>query len=343
MRVLFNEALDNMQKRGWNMKAIDSDIFTDQGLLNWRPDGVIPVDVPANKNLQTAILELKTEDNSASVERLITFCDNFLGQKSGITPGAQGQASDDKVRIYLGNQQEVADRIDFVSKMYRECHAKIGLRFVNGLKQNLNEAYAVKLIGTNGVEWDKLRKEEIGEFDITIIGGTQELQINEAKKMKQSQILDSIAISPELMAKVNKNWFLEMKLKQADFTDADIKTALDVNNDGDQEILSEAAQAIQDILHGIAPDMNRGATTRFIQKIIDFAIDSDIDEHVYNILMDYAEQHIPIAKENADRKARKLIEANVINGMMPGQMTAPAQQAQEPIPAEPNQMPAITQ
>lgn len=344
MRILLNEGMDNMQKRGWNMKAYDQNIFTDPNLMMWRPDGNIPVDVPVGKSLQTAIYELKTEDNSASVERLVSFLDNLTGQKSSINSGTQGQASEDKVRIYLGNQQEAADRINFVSTMYREANAKIGLRFMYGVKQNLNEAYAVKMIGTDGVEWDKLRKEEINDFDITITGGTAEIQMLEIKKQKQAAALNSIASNPELISKINKNWFLEATLKQADFDESDIKNALDINNDGDQEILSEAAQAIEDILSGKTPSLNRGATTRYIQKIVDFASEEDIKPEVFDKLTAFAEAHIPIAQENSDKRARKLIEANAVNGIIPGQQPAQASPVIGPsdgAPAPEQAMPAI--
>lgn len=326
MVTLFNQALDNVQKRNWGMRGVDTSVVKNLNQLNWRPDGIIEFDGQKG-NIRNALVELETPDNSNQVQNLVTFLDNYLGQKTGITPATQGQSDkDQKVGIFFGELQLVADRIDYVSKMYREAHAKIGKKFVAGLREHMTQPLAIKILGRNGAEWTKIKRDDLKEFDISISGGQSELQLNEIKTRKQSQALDRIIASG---TPVNKAWLAEMTLRQGDFDEEDIRRAMDLQSDGNDEILAESAKAIEEIISGKTPDRNRGATVGFVNKIIDFAEDHTFgnlktpagnvkDQEIFQKLMAYAELHMPIAQENALRKAQQLIATQDIQGAIEG-------------------------
>lgn len=305
MTTVFNQALDNLQKRNWGMRAYDSTIFPNPEELRWRPDGLVAVRANG-QGVDRGVYTFDTPDNTNITVNMFEFLDNFLGQKTGITAGAQGSADKDaKVGVYYGDMQQVADRLGLYNKAYKEAWSQLGKRFIGGLKDYLTEKYAIKIIGNEGVEWDELKKGEIKEYDVTVSGGTSELELNQLRKNKQEQVIASIFSNPILMQKVNINWFMEKLLASADFDDEEIKTALDNQNRGNMELMSEAAQSIQEILKGKIPKINRGATTAFVAKIVNFAIDkldNDKDNEKYMLMMDYAMAHLPIAQKNMQAK-----------------------------------------
>jgi len=340
MIEIFNQAMDNLAKRGYNMRAFNSNVFKNPSELKWKPEGLISAELEAGVDIRNAIMDLKTEDNSGSVTRLMGFLDAFMGKKSGITEGAQGQSNpDQKVAVYLGDMQQAAERIEYTSQMYRELHVRLGKRFVDGAKANISQKLAVQIIGTNGVEWDEIRKEELTEFDISITGGSAQKKIEEMRSQKQESTLGLIIKDPTLKARVNPDWLTEAVLRHGDFSDEEIKRALDINNFGDQEIMSEAAKAIEEILEGQKPKLNKGATSGFMQKIVDFAAENEVDNKTYDALMNYAMAHIDIATKNMERKAKSIL-ATQQPGIMP---QAPLAPAGAPMPPQAPGMPPMPQ
>ena len=231
--------------------------------------------------------------------------DNFLGRKTGITPEIQGQPEEQKVGIYFGNLQQVADRLGLYNKSYRECWSRMGLKYAWGAYDHLTEPMMVKIIGESGVEWDELTHGEAKkapDLDIEISGGTAEMMANESKAKKRENALVMLNADPELRAMINPQWRIQEILKHGSFEEAEIRIALSKES-GNIELLSEATQSIQQILKGKVPKINRGANTAFIQKIVDFAVDSDVAIDIYKKLMGYAQAHVKIAVENMTRMA----------------------------------------
>ena len=83
--VLINQALDNIQKRNWGMRAYDKNIFDNPKMLEWRPDGLIPAD-SKDGNISNGIYQIQTPDTGTLTLNLVEFFDGFIGQKTGITP-----------------------------------------------------------------------------------------------------------------------------------------------------------------------------------------------------------------------------------------------------------------
>ena len=117
-------------------------------------------------------------------------------------------------------------------------------------------------------------------------------------------------------------WRAETKFRILGIEEDEIRMAFDKDNEGNREILSEASQLIQDCLAKKPYKLNRGANTAFIQKIMDYATDTDLPLDEYNKLMTIAEEHIPIAQENM---ARKAVQMMAQQGMMPQPPTATEQ------------------
>jgi len=318
MDALFTQVLKNRQKINSGMRAYDPDMIPHPGQLKYRPDGLVEVEVKTGKTLKDAFYEFKTDSFNGTI-RLLNYLDAILGVKTGVTPATQGVAEEEKVGIYFGNLQKVADRLGLYNKSYKEAWEEKGLKYFYGLKEHCPEKMMVKMMGSHGIEWDELRKEDtepVSEFDITITGGMAEERANELKKRDKKDAMIMIMKDPELRAETNTQWRLKQILTIAGWDEANMKMAMEKEKLVNLEILSEAEQVFQDIILGRKPRRNRGATLSFVKYLLDCAYEKIDFEKVegdrkekqkrewFDKLMGYIEEHMPIAAENLVREAR---------------------------------------
>ena len=299
--VIFNQALDNRQKRNMGQRAYDANVFPDPSELEWRPDGLVRATPKPGQQIAQGIYSFQTPEVVGTID-LVAYMDNFLGRKSGITPEAQGAADkDQKVGIYYGSLQQVADRLGLYNKSYNQFWEELGLRYAWGAKEHLSEAGLMAMIGTDAVGWYKER-EKAPHLDLTITGGSAEIMANAEKAKKRADTLVMVMKDPELKAVINPVWRAQETLKFGSYENAEIKMAMSREEMGNIELMSEAEQAIQEIKAGKSPKLNRGANTDFMQRILDFATDEDVDMKTYDALIDYAQAHRRIVIENMNRK-----------------------------------------
>jgi hypothetical protein len=306
--VLFNQELTNRNRRNMGQRAYDPEMFPNAALLEFRPDGLVPTAAGATKTRQIAsgIYQFETPELQGTIN-LVEYMDNMLGTKSGITAGSQGAAEEQKVGIYQGNLQQIADRLGLVNKSYTKCWRAIARAFVWACKEHLNEQMAVRLIGENGVEWDYLRGRDIDpNVDILVESGSAELEVALVKKQSRSNALAALNADPALLAVVNPKWRAEQTLLAGDFTDEEVRVAMDTETTGNKTVMARASEAINDIVAGKTPKLFRGANTAFQQKIVDFALDNTDDNlDLYMALMTYSEAHDAIVEENMVREAMR--------------------------------------
>lgn len=313
INILFNQALDNRHKKNFGMRAVDAEMFPDLSALDWRPDGVVPVNTNGGlRPISTGIYEFQTEEVGGTID-LINFMDNIVGQKSGVTADAQGESEEKRVGIYYGNLQQVADRLGLYNKSYAEGHAQIGNLFQEGVRMDMTVGYMVKWIGEDGAvsEGEMERDDAIvegegenNEFAVDVVGGMAEMRANDIKSQKRTDSLNSILANPTLAVKLNPTWAIKQILANGEYEKEEVQMATDLGSDGVIEQFSRASKAIQDILAGKKPKRVRTADTSFVQKIMDYAIDQVDDMKTFDALMGYAEEHIEIATQNQIRKGR---------------------------------------
>lgn len=306
MNIIFNQALDNREKKNYGQRAYDPAVFPDPSQLEWRPDGLVETTsgISSAQGIGAGVYKFDIADMPESgTINLMQFMDNFTGLKTGVTSEAQGESDEKRVGIYYGNLQQIADRLGLYNKAYSECWGRLGLLYYWGLREHIKtNKLMVKMIGQQGYNWVELVKDDtdpLQEFNIEVVGGQAQAQLDEITKKTR---MDSLVIAAKLQ-RINPDVATEEILRSGGWEEGQIKRIMDMQSYGSEEIIAEAHQAIQDILAGEKPRLNRGATTIFMQTILDFAYDSeDLSIKDFITLKEYAEAHVQFATENAMRK-----------------------------------------
>lgn len=341
VKTLVNQELDNRQKTNWGMRAYDPEVFKDPSKLEWRPDGLVAMTSGTSRTqrIDQAIYQFQTPELQGTIN-LVQWVDGILGQKSGITADTQGQSKEDKVGIYYGNMQAVAERFGLYNKSYSKFWSAVGRRYLWGLFEHLRSPQAVEIIGEKGNEWDEIVRMEVSPYwNIKVEGGNAQMAADEVKKQKRAEAFTSL--TPAELAVVSPKKLAEQRFRNAEMPEDEIKDMFDTQGDADKELMSEASMAIQEIIKHQKPKLNRGATPAFAQKILDYATDNtDGNDPLFNALMAYAMAHKQIIAENM---ARKGMFMRAQQGVPMGAPTAPMGQVGTPAPGTPGGTASMSQ
>jgi len=333
MRILINQNFDNIQKRNWDMILANARKVIDPREFEYRPNGVIRLKLNDGESINNAYQKVETPDTSSITVNLIQFLNSFLGEKTGVTPSAQGNADEDKVGIYYGNIQQAADRFGLLNKFYVQSHIDIAKRY----KSNLIDFAPAKglmtrYLGLTGLKEEPLTKKEMREdLGIEVVSANIEAQNDRITQDKQAAALGDIIGSEVLLAQVNPKTLLEERLRLGEFSEDKVRDFLDKEEGANAELLSEAAMAVEMIEDGETPKINQGANTAFIRKIVRHAMDESdrLDDNVFVAIMKYASDHMQIAIKNANLMAQFTIqqqqEAQLPAQPAPQQVEQPAQ------------------
>lgn len=341
-RIMLNLAMLNLKQRTKKKRAIDPNFFPDSREISDALTEVVEMNALPGRSASEGVYEFTTEDNTRIIVNLASFINNLLGEKTGITPGAQGNSKEDTATVYVGNIEQVANRMNLYSEFYHFFWAQIGLLYFLGLRQKFVQGEFVKTLGLVGYEWQELVEDDvhpIRDFDINITGGAEQAGLSAARKKEQRESLKDALVN--FKDHMNPRKTLEELLRIGEWDDEDIRGFLDLDSFGGRELLAEAAQAIQDICAGDDPKVNRAANTAFILKIINYADDfEDENNDNYERLYAYALLHIDIVAKNAARRASVLAAAippaEPVAGANPAPAPAPSPMGGAmPLPANP--------
>lgn len=330
--VFISQAIENRNKINFGQRAYDVKMFTDPSLLEYRPDGLVPVS-RTRGSIAEGIYQFETKEMGITgTIDFVKFLDNFQGVKSGVNNDTQGNSAEDKVGIYFGNLKQVADRMNLINEGYSNMYVKLGKLYFFGLLDHLKESQAVRIIGESGVEWDELTPDELKDrnLDIMIRGGSLEAQMDEIAKKKKSDFIARNIQNPLL----SKRWLTEQDAKNAGFEEADIKLALDVKNEDNLEILSAAAEENQRLLALEKVEPNKAATAGHIQKHKDLAEDKKLKPEQFENIMAHLQAEMPIAVKNAARKLSNVMPIETMTGEPPIEPSTPEKPAGVPTPME---------
>ncbi len=306
MKVVTNFMLDGYLKKLWGQRIYDAEVITDPSQLEWdRPDKLIHAVLPAGKKLTESVYEFQTGDHSSITINLLDYFRNFIALETGVTSAAKGNTDEKILGIAKINEGEVADRLGLTNKIYTQCYAELGLSYLRGLKMCMPDKLLVRMLGEEGIESATITKEDLKfsvEPDIRITGGkTEFIKNEEKKKAKADALIAATNLAPDL---INKKIAVESILETGEWDPGEITQLMDVTLEGNEDESIKASQAIQDILVGKKPALYEGATTRFQQKIWDFATHKVTNNPKLKILLiQYALAHRDFVIENMARKA----------------------------------------
>ena len=150
----------------------------------------------------------------------------------------------------------------------------------------------------------------------------------------------------------NKRVLAELEASIAGFSIDEVKRMLDTKDDGNAELMSEAARDIKRIISGEDVRPNEGANTAYQQKILDYCRDEqdNIKPEIARKLFDYIDALTPIVMRNMEKNVNTTLSAEGLptmpglaqgfggQAMVPG---APVPPAAPPTAPPPNGVPAV--
>lgn len=308
---LLNQELYNREKKNNGQRAYDPEMYMDvEALQDNRPDGLVPFDSKGGTRAASdGIYKFDVGEITGTID-LVTYLDGFTSSKTGTqTQQETNKPADQKVGIYFGELKRVEERVSLSSKSFKEAWAAVAYRAIQAFDDHITQPMAIEMMGADGLEWseftpeDKKRKRDFG---IKIKGGNDELQESLAKSARKQDALSKVkTVSPQ--------WADRERLKNAGYSDEDLRAAFSNLSPASQQLMSEAAKAIDDIAEGKKPKLNYSANTAFAQKLLDEAKDIndlDIQEAIY----DYITAHTTIIAANDARTAVSLLQDKKIAG-----------------------------
>jgi hypothetical protein len=342
--TFFNQELTNREKRNFNARGYDIEMFPDVAKLDQaqtRPDALVPVKVPAGKRIEDGIFTFETAELRGTID-LLDWMQGEAGRDVGVTDLSMGgvQQASKKATVVFAEQQSISKRLLLRSSSYTEAMGEVAKLFIQGCKDHLPAKKALKSLGIEGEGWEPvIRRTDLDLYsdpDVRVVSSSVEMQQSQLKKEARLATIDKIINNPVLIAQVNPQGITAELLKSgAEFDDAEVKLLMDTKNYGSKEEEARAHQAIQAVQNNEKPDFFYGATTLFMQIIHDFAVNNrtTLGNARYQKLIEYSMAHAPIAQENMLRKAGQQVAAAM--APQPAEGGAPAQQ-----PALPGAVPS---
>jgi len=301
---LLNQELYNREKKNTGQRAYDPEMFLDvEALQDWRPDGLVPFDSKGGKRKAAdGIYRFEVGELSGSLD-LVQFLDGFTSQKTGTTTQQQqNKPADQKVGIFFGEMKQIEERASLYNKSFKEAWAQIAYRAIQAFDDCITKPIAIQMMGSDGIEWDEFTpadKKRNRDFGIKIKGGNDELQESLAKGARKAAAL-------QLVQTANPRWKDIQILKNAGYSDEELKQAFSNVPAGSQELIAEAAKAVDDIARGVKPKLNQSANIAFCQKLLDEALEIN-DLKVQNAIYDYITAHGSIVAQNEARTVASMI------------------------------------
>lgn len=339
--ISINQFLDNAEAINRPMKAFNVNAVENPALLEYRPDGLIPVKQGFDASKDIQFFQTVPLNPAMNVYDKL---DQIISTQSGVTNGARGQSDEDKVGIYEGNQANAADRFSLVQDSEAEAQYRFATLWLEGLDEHMTKSIAVQMIGSDGVQYEKkATKSDLkrhANYDINIITAGSEQTMQGIDKKNKLTFLQSNKINPLYNPKV----MAEMEATIAWFNPDEVKAMLDKDY-GNAELMAEAAEDIQDLLAGKRMKPNPAATAPYAQKILDFVKENaeDIDDDVARQFYAYIAELMPIILANMGNSINDQLAQEGLPSMqwqamgMTGQAQVPGQPPLPEMPALANQ------
>lgn len=262
--IIVSQMLDNNTFRNYGMKAYDSNKVINPAQLTPRPMGKIAVD--GNPKDVVMDIQFPTLDNAS---QLYTLIDNIFDRETGITANAKGAPNSKRMSAteFAGLLDNVADRFLTANKTYKHTLKRLMMLYYFGLQQNMTSARAVRILGADGYEYRKVKAEDLkmSKFDTLISSGLEDEQNKNIQRDRFRDFVTAYKDDPT----VNQTFLKEKDALNMGFSQDEVRRFLSPSDEGNWEILSEAASENEMLLSKPVPP-NKGATAEHIQRHLDF-------------------------------------------------------------------------
>lgn len=300
-----DQLLDNAEQINKPMKGVVGDAVKNLNSLRYGRDKTVRFKKGTDMRTAVKIFDTQPLETPITVYNLL---ETIGGLESGVNAGTKGVAEEDKVGIYEGNMQQVADRMGLLNKSYADGYYRFAKLFYQGVKEHLTRKTAIEVVGENGVELEEITKKDIkgyADYGIDVEASDAEIQTSINDQKNKLAFLAQQANNPKL----NQAKRTEMEAKIAGFTQDEIRQLMDVNEFGDAELLSEASRDIERLLKG-DPDLkaNMMANNAYKERIVSYMQDNKeyMDEEVWTRFVQYVLDIEEYVVTNTVRKANQM-------------------------------------
>lgn len=299
--TMFNQELTNREKKNFNARAFDKDMFTDVAKLDaaqYRPDALVPADtMGGTKSIGNGIYAFETPELKGTVD-LIGWISDYTGQKTGADelPPAKGR---DRVQINLMQQAKTSKRIGLRSDSFKECYAQLGTTFVEGMKEFMPPKMSIQVIGENGfIEEQELKRIDVrrcGIIGISVTSTSEQEGADALKKDGRMKAIEMVTGNPNLTKYEKETIYRDI----GQFDESEITLLLDKQGSISKKQIAHASQAIQDILLNKKPDIYYGADLSYLNYFKQYITDhkSDIKPKI-NEFAAFLSSMAPIVDKN---------------------------------------------
>lgn len=276
--TMFNQELTNREKKNFNSRAIDKDMFTDIAKFDaaqYRPDTIVPADTAGGtKKISEGVYAFETAELKGTID-LIDWISTYTGQKTGADelPPPQKGAGQSKASIMIAQQQKQSKRVGLKSDEWKECYAQLGTIFVEGMKEFMPPKMSIQVIGENGfIEEQELRRIEVrncGIIGISVTSTTEQESSDAMKKDARIQSINMVTANPNLTKYEKETIYRDI----GQFDETEITFLLDTQGATSRKQIAHCSQAIQDILLKKKPDIYYGADISYLTYFKQYIID----------------------------------------------------------------------
>ena len=299
-----DQLLDNAEAINRPMKGVVGDAVKNLNSLRYGRDKTVRF--KRGTDLRSAFQIMETQPLQTPIT-VYDMLERIGALESGVTPASKGVAEEDKVGIYEGNIQQVADRMGLLNKSYADGYYRFAKLFMEGVKEHLNNKTAIEIVGEDGVELQEITKKDLkgyANYGIDISASDAELQASAVDQKNKLAYLNNARQSTVVNQKVRE----EMEATIAGFNQDEINRLMDVQEFGDAELLSEASRDIERLLLGedVKPNMN--ANNAYKERVVNYMKDNyeHMDEEAWLRFTLYVESLNEYVISNMVAKANKM-------------------------------------
>lgn len=299
-----DQLLDNAEQINKPMKGVVGDAVKNLNSLRYGRDKTVRFKKGTDMTKAVRVFETPALQSPLEVYNMLETIGSL---ESGVSPATKGVADEDKVGIYEGNMQQVADRMGLLNKAYADGYYRFAKLFYYGVKEHLNTKVAIEIVGHDGVELEEITKRDVkgfAEMGIDIEASDAEMNASAVDQKNKLNYLSNARQSAVVNQKVRE----EMEATIAGFEQDEIRRLMDKDEFGDAELLSEASRDIENLLRGIEVKPNMNATNAYKSKIVDYMMDQheNMDKETWERFVQYVLDIDQYVMANMVRKANQV-------------------------------------